>query len=65
MSPPFGARGKLSEQAGLADPRLADQLDRGGTARVQLVQGVVERAELLGAPDELVSQQAHFPLHRP
>ena len=65
MSPRFGARGELCEQAGLADPRLADQLDRGGTARVELVEGVVERAELLGAPDELVSQQAHFRCHRP
>ena len=63
MSPRFRARGELREQAGLADPRLADQLDRRGTARVQLVERVVERAELLGAPYELVSQQAHFPCH--
>ena len=44
------------EQARLADPRLAHQLERAGPARVELVEQLLERVELVGAPDEGVGR---------
>ena len=48
------ASGELGEQARLADPRLADQLDRRGATAIELVEEPIERTELLGAPDEVL-----------
>jgi hypothetical protein len=61
MPPSFRASRELREQARLTDPRLPDQLDRRGTARIELVERPIERAEFLGTPYELVRQQAHLP----
>ena len=55
-----GASGELGQQAGLADSRLADEQDRGRAALVELGQRPIERAQLLGAPDEVVGLQGHF-----
>ena len=46
------ASGKLSDQPRLADPCLADNLDRPRTPLIELPQDLLKRAELLGAPDE-------------
>jgi hypothetical protein len=48
-----GPSGKLGEQTGLADPRLADQLDRRRPAPLQLVESAIERSQRRGAPNEL------------
>ena len=53
MPAQIGARLQLGEQPGLADPGLADELDRRGPAALQPGERLVERVELLGAPDEM------------
>ena len=45
---------ELSEETCLADPGLPDESDRGGDPLIDLAEHLVERAELLGAADELV-----------
>jgi hypothetical protein len=52
ISAQLGARGELAEQARLADPRLAHQLDRRGRASVELIEQLLERIEVVGAPNE-------------
>ena len=49
-----GLGGELGEQAGLADPGLAHEHDRRPSALVELGEEVAERAELVGAPDEVL-----------
>ena len=61
----LGARAELSEQPGLADPRLPNQLDRGRAASSELVEGVLKRTEILGAPHEQVRKHGHARLLRP
>ena len=45
---------ELVEKPRLADAGLADNLDRQRTASVERGEEVVERAELLGAPNEVL-----------
>ena len=49
-----GRTRELSEETGLADPRLADEDERGGNPLIDLAEHLVERAEFLGAADELI-----------
>ena len=51
-----GDRLELGEQPGLADPGLADDLQRSGAAPLERR---VERAQLLFAPDELLGKVRH------
>ena len=53
------ARAELGEEAGLADSRLADDQDGDRAALVELRQRPIERAQLLGAPDEVGGLQRH------
>jgi hypothetical protein len=53
------AGAKLREQPGLADPGLAQELDDRRLAAADAVQNLLERAELLGATDELPTAQRH------
>jgi hypothetical protein len=55
-----GTSGELSQQTGLTDARLADEQDCGRAAVIELGQDSIERAQLLGAPDEVVGMQGHF-----
>ena len=50
-----GGAGEFGEKTGLADPGLPDEGDRGGAPLIDPAEHLVERAELLGAADELVS----------
>ena len=50
---------ELCEQARLADARLAHESDRRSLAGVELGEELVERAELLGAPDEVLGKNRH------
>ena len=52
---------KLPEEPGLADPGLPYELDRDRGAPIELVEGVIERAELVGTPDEVRVSQGHVP----
>ena len=49
-----GGMRELSEETCLADPGLPDEGDRGGGPLIDLAERLVERAELLGAADELI-----------
>ena len=51
---PVGARRDLREQPRLPDARLADHLDRRGAATAKTAEHVVERAERLGTPNEVL-----------
>jgi hypothetical protein len=53
----LGASGQLLEEPGLADPRLARQLDRARMASVELVQDPLERTKLVHTPDEVPGNQ--------
>ena len=55
-----GLGGELGEQARLADAGLADQHDRRRSAPVEFIEKTVERAEFVGAPDELLGSLSHF-----
>ena len=59
-----GARGELGEQPRLADAGLAHQLDRYRPAPVELRDEAVERAELRGAPDEMLGNGHAWREHR-
>jgi hypothetical protein len=58
----FRASGEFLEQPCLADPGLADELDRDGAPPIELGQDPIERTELLGAPDEVIAQGHLAPL---
>ena len=49
-----GGMRELGKKTCLADPGLPDEGDRGGDPLIDLAEHLVERAELLGAADELV-----------
>src|SRR6266508_3328152 len=49
---PLSASGQLPEQPRLADPGFAHQLDRARAASIELVEYLLERTELAGAPDD-------------
>ena len=51
---PVGAQPELGEQARLADPRLAFQLERNGAPPLQLGQGPLKRTELSGTSNDLI-----------
>ena len=67
LSAGLGAPSELRQQAGLADPRLARELDRARPPPLDLVKRGVERAELRGAPDEVLGEVGHgvVPRRRP
>jgi hypothetical protein len=48
----LGASGELGEEARLADPRLAHELERARRSSVELAENLFERFELVGAPDK-------------
>src|SRR5215210_2165180 len=50
------AEGQLGEEAGLADSRLPGQFERCRPAPVELSEEMVERAEFLGAADEVLGK---------
>jgi hypothetical protein len=54
------AGGELSQETRLSNARLADKQDCGRAALIELGQDSIERAQLLGAPDEVVGMQGHF-----
>ena len=54
MSARVSTRGQLGKQARLADAGLTHQLDRYGATLFELLDEPVERAELRGAPDEVL-----------
>jgi hypothetical protein len=54
--------GELHEQASLADPGLADELDH--ARLIEHPECLVERFELFGPPDEMLATQGHFPFRR-
>jgi hypothetical protein len=54
-----GASGKLGEEAGLADPGFAPHLERSRLTPVEPGESVIDREELLGAPNELLGKQSH------
>ena len=56
----IGVTGELCEQPALSDPGLAQELDCSSVAGIDLVEGLLERAELLGTSHELVGKQGHF-----
>jgi hypothetical protein len=58
------ASGELGEEARLSDARLADEQDRGRPSPIELGQDSIQRAQLLGAPDEMVVERRHFLLLR-
>jgi hypothetical protein len=58
------ARRELPEQPRLADPGLADQLDRARATAIELVEGPLESLELVGTPDEARAKQGHGPPSR-
>jgi hypothetical protein len=55
----IGASGKLGEEAGLADPGFAPHLERSRLTPVEPGESVIDREELLGAPNELLGKQSH------
>jgi hypothetical protein len=55
-----GAGRKLSEETGLADPRLTDQRERPRPPTVEVRKCVVEHAARLCAPNELLAYRDHF-----
>jgi hypothetical protein len=61
VSQRVGPRPELCEQAGLANPRQTDDLDRRGRAAIDLSQRKLDRAELLLAPDEAFRNDPHLP----
>jgi hypothetical protein len=63
-SPAVGARGELGEEPRLADSRLAGQEERGRAAGLQVRDRFVHRAQLGGAPDEVVGELDHGPRGR-
>jgi hypothetical protein len=50
---------QLGEQARLADPGLADQLEHDGTMLVERVERVSDRAELVRATDQTFASERH------
>ena len=48
------SRSELGEQARLPDPRLSNELDGRGAAALEIREEALERAELRGAPDEML-----------
>ena len=55
------ARREFGQQSRLADARLADQQERGRTAQFEIGQDLVERAHLVGAPNEALGVNGHGP----
>jgi hypothetical protein len=53
----LGASGKFSQEPRLADPRFAGQVNRPGTASIQLVQELLDQTEFVGPPHEVPSTQ--------
>jgi hypothetical protein len=51
-----GARSEMGQQARLADPCCADDLDRSGAALLKLVERVVELLKLGATPYEVVGE---------
>ncbi len=47
-------RAQLREQPGLANPGLADDLERGGAVPVEPVEHQLEQPQLIGAPHEVI-----------
>ena len=54
MIPCLGALDELCEQSSLADPGLAHETERRRPAPVELGQDPFDRAELVGAPHEML-----------
>ncbi len=61
----LGAGGEFPEQPRLADPRSTDQLDCARAASVELAEDLLERSELVGTPDEVLSKQAIYSSCKP
>jgi SAM-dependent methyltransferase len=59
VSAPLRVSAELPEEPCLADPGLSEQLDCARPASVGLVEGQLEEAELVSAPDELVGKRRH------
>jgi len=59
------AGGEFPEQPRLADPRSTDQLDCAQAASVELAEDLLERSELVGTPDEVLSKQAIYSSCKP
>jgi hypothetical protein len=59
-----GAGGGLAQQRGLADPRFARELDRGGAAPVELAEDLLERGELARSADKVPGKQSPTLLFR-
>ena len=55
-----GVGGELGEQARLADPGVAHQQRRRRPCPLQPLHRVFQRAELRGAPDEVLGHQGHL-----
>ena len=51
-----GASRELGEESRLPDAGLSHQSDGGTLARIECGEELVERAELLGAPDEVLGK---------
>ena len=51
---------ELGEESRLPDAGLSDQGDGGTLARIECGEELVERAELLGAPDEVLGKKGHL-----
>jgi hypothetical protein len=60
MSSGICASRELSQETRLSDARLADEQDCGRAALIDFGQDSIERAQLLGAPDEVVGMEGHF-----
>ena len=52
---------ELCEEARLADAGLSHESNRRSLARIELGEELVERTELLGAPDEVLGKNRHVP----
>jgi hypothetical protein len=50
---------ELCEEARLADAGLSHESHRRSLARIELGEELVERTELLGAPDEVLGKKRH------
>jgi hypothetical protein len=55
-----GASRELGEESRLADAGLPNESDGGTLARIECGEELVERAELLGAPDEVLGKKGHL-----
>ena len=55
----IGASRELCEESRLPDPGLSHEGDGGTLARIEPGEELVERAELLGAPDEVLGKKGH------